>query len=603
MKEEGTLSKNNIDSTNYKKKFYTRTDTINNKKSKILKLNSNKNFSLRETGKNKEKEESYYLYDKQIFEPIYTQIHKNLKDLDEEIKAGKKYILPLKKKQREIFQYKFKKGNSLLDNFTESNSKEKKLAKKSTIKKSLFFKKFSGNINNLHSEVNKKRLIFRNLNLNEVINNKKSDDDRLYIKSYTERNKKNEENQNRFNTDLKINQNISIFPNSPETSSRNIENKFISTNSLINISQINNKTLTNSSLQEKIYRNKTFYVEYDPKWYLKNKLIKTHFEKEVIINPLFQKKIIDDELVLLFDNMKHFQSKFLVNKTLNYDFNKLSKNTKIKINILLEEEIGLFIEISYLLLDHYNMDIQKYISNPIPRITKKEYKKVENEKKEFKINTTTLYESYIFLKVCYDTYKIILINKKDFHININSFEILFQYLDRARYIISKICSELATLYQEPNKDDKKLIEQCMNRIKVNHLKIQTEFQNSNRHIKNNLVYNSKSFSRTRFLKQFNSKYKSKIDCHQKFGLFHSGIDSFNYKGPKKLKLSESQIMNLRINKAFGDKSRNVKLKHFQKFDINSPLVNSLMKYATYKFKSDIISERIKQRFSNSNNNE
>jgi hypothetical protein len=211
-------------------------------------------------------------------------------------------------------------------------------------------------------------------------------------------------------------------------------------------------------LQEKIYRNKTFYVEYDPKWYLKNKLIKTHFEKEVIINPLFQKKIIDDELVLLFDNMKHFQSKFLVNKTLNYDFNKLSKNTKIKINILLEEEIGIFIEISYLLLDHYNMDIQKYISNPIPRITKKEYKKVENEKKEFKINTTTLYESYIFLKVCYDTYKIILINKKDFHININSFEILFQYLDRARYIISKICSELATLYQEPNKDDKKLIE-------------------------------------------------------------------------------------------------------------------------------------------------
>ena len=143
----------------------------------------------------------------------------------------------------------------------------------------------------------------------------------------------------------------------------------------------------------------------------------------------------------------------------------------------------------------------------------------------------------------------------------------------------------------------------MNRIKVNHLKIQNEFKNDNRRNKDIFIYNSKSFSRTRFLKQFISKYKSKIDCHQKFGLFHSGIDSFNYKGPKKLKLSESQIMNLRINKAFGDNSRNLKLKHFKKFDINSPLVNSLMKYATYKFKTDIISERIRQRFSNADNNE
>ena len=602
MKEEETLSKNNIESTNYKEKLYTRADTIRTKKSKIIKLNSIRNFSLREPVKNKEKEENYYLYDKQIFEPIYSQIHQNIKDLDEEIKTGKKYILPFKKKQRQIFQYKFKKGNLLLNNRTENNSKGKQLLKKSTIKKCFFLKTFSGNINNLHSETNKKKVFFRNLDLNDIINNKKSDDERLYIKSYTERNKKNEENKTRFNIDIKINPNISIFPNNPESTSRNLENKFISTNSLLNISQIN-KTLTNSSGQEKIYRNKTYYVEYDPKWYFKNKLIKTHFEKDVIINPLFQKKIIDDELILLFDNMKHFQSKFLVNKTLNKDFNKLSKNSKIKINTLLEEAIGLFLEISYLLLDHYNMDIEKYISNPIPRITKKEYKKVENEKKEFKINTTTIYENYIFLKVCYDTYKIILINKKDFYININSFEILFQYLDRARYAVSKICAELNTLYQEPNKDDKKLIEQCMNRIKVNHLKIQNEFKNDNRRNKDIFIYNSKSFSRTRFLKQFISKYKSKIDCHQKFGLFHSGIDSFNYKGPKKLKLSESQIMNLRINKAFGDNSRNLKLKHFKKFDINSPLVNSLMKYATYKFKTDIISERIRQRFSNADNNE
>ena len=60
---------------------------------------------------------------------------------------------------------------------------------------------------------------------------------------------------------------------------------------------------------------------------------------------------------------------------------------------------------------------------------------------------------------------------------------------------------------------------------------------------------------------------------------------------------------MRINKTFNDKSRNMRLKNIVKFDINSPLVNSLMKYATNKFKSDIISERIRQRFYNDKNND
>jgi hypothetical protein len=377
----------------------------------------------------------------------------------------------------------------------------------------------------------------------------------------------------------------------------------MSTNSLINLSQLN-RTLTNTPKDITISRTKTYYVEYDPKWYIKNKLIKTRFEKDTITNPLLQKKLIDDELVLLFDNMKLFQSKFIVNKTLNRDYEKLLSNkSKTVINILLEETIGLFIEISYLLLSNYSTDIEKYISNPIARKTKQSVKKVDNEKKEFKINITNIYESYIFLKVCYETYKIILNTKKDFYINKNNFEILFQYLDRARFDLSKICSELNILYQEPNQDDKKLIDRCMNRIKKNHIKIFNALKSEDKSNNKNSQFNSKSFSRTKFLKYFNNKYKSKIDCHQKFGLFNSGIDSFNYNGPKKLKLNEQQLVNVKINKAFGGNSRNLKLKHFPKFDINSRLVNNLMKYATNKFKNDIISERIRQRFYELNNEE
>ena len=602
--DEENPSNIDMDEANYNDKLNTKTDTYFNKKSKIVKLNTIKSFSTKkESLKIKDIEGNYNLYDKLIFEPIYSQIHKNMKEYTEEIKTGKQLINSGKKIKREIFQYKYKKGNLLLNNYAKDDSKNKKLYNNLSIKKSFFLKTFNGNINNLYSENNKKRVMFRNLHLNEAINNN-TDNSRLKFKSYTDRNKKNEDDKNSINDEeLDTKLNIPEIKKNSNLLFRNSENKLMSTNSLINLSQLN-RTLTNTPKDITISRTKTYYVEYDPKWYIKNKLIKTRFEKDTITNPLLQKKLIDDELVLLFDNMKLFQSKFIVNKTLNRDYEKLLSNkSKTVINILLEETIGLFIEISYLLLNNYSTDIEKYISNPIARKTKQSVKKVDNEKKEFKINITNIYESYIFLKVCYETYKIILNTKKDFYINKNNFEILFQYLDRARFDLSKICSELNILYQEPNQDDKKLIDRCMNRIKKNHIKIFNALKSEDKSNNKNSQFNSKSFSRTKFLKYFNNKYKSKIDCHQKFGLFNSGIDSFNYNGPKKLKLNEQQLVNVRINKAFGGNSRNLKLKHFPKFDINSRLVNNLMKYATNKFKNDIISERIRQRFYELNNEE
>ena len=602
--DEENPSNIDMDEANYNDKLNTKTDTYFNKKSKIVKLNTIKSFSTKkESLKIKDIEGNYNLYDKLIFEPIYSQIHKNMKEYAEEIKTGKQLINSGKKIKREIFQYKYKKGNLLLNNYAKDDSKNKKLYNNLSIKKSFFLKTFSGNINNLYSENNKKRVMFRNLHLNEAINNN-TDNSRLKFKSYTDRNKKNEDDKNSINDEeLDTKLNIPEIKKNSNLLFRNSENKLMSTNSLINLSQLN-RTLTNTPKDITISRTKTYYVEYDPKWYIKNKLIKTSLEKDTITNTLLQKKLIDDELVLLFDNMKLFQSKFIVNKTLNRDYEKLLSNKSKKvINILLEETIGLFIEISYLLLNNYSTDIEKYISNPIARKTKQSVKKVDNEKKEFKINITNIYESYIFLKVCYETYKIILNTKKDFYINKNNFEILFQYLDRARFDLSKICSELNILYQEPNQDDKKLIDRCMNRIKKNHIKIFNALKSEDKSNNKNSQFNSKSFSRTKFLKYFNNKYKSKIDCHQKFGLFNSGIDSFNYNGPKKLKLNEQQSVNVRINKAFGGNSRNLKLKHFPKFDINSRLVNNLMKYATNKFKNDIISERIRQRFYELNNEE
>ena len=190
------------------------------------------------------------------------------------------------------------------------------------------------------------------------------------------------------------------------------------------------------------------------------------------------------------------------------------------------------------------------------------------------------------MQVCYEAYSIITSNKEEYFISKKNFEILIQFLDRARYIISKICLDLKNMYKEQNKEDKKIIEDCLKKIKnVNRKALINNLRIINNNIMNNIHFKKK-------------KLKSKIDCHLKFGIFNSGIDSFRYKGPKKLKLSEEHLINLRISKAFGANSyRDLKPNtHFVKFDINSSLVNKLMKYATNEFKSKVISERIRQRF-------
>jgi hypothetical protein len=174
----------------------------------------------------------------------------------------------------------------------------------------------------------------------------------------------------------------------------------------------------------------------------------------MITNQLFQKKIIDDELALLFENMKIFQSKYLIDKSLSKYFNKISWYTQKSLNCNLEEAVGLLTEISYLLLSSYENIIKNFISNPIPRITKKKIKNVLDEKKEFPINISTFSETFIFLQVCYDAYNIIS-SKEEFYINPNSFELLNQYLDRARFVVSKICLDLNNMYKEQNKEDKK----------------------------------------------------------------------------------------------------------------------------------------------------
>ena len=636
-------NENNIYSYKKKEKIFTITEpNFYNKKSisKTMKnmgeLSSNtkkvKRYSINIRNElTKKMEKKQKLFEKQIYTPLYTQIHKSLREIENEIKIAQQYVIPdkeiIKRKIRTplynaIFKLKqnINPNNNLLLNNNEKNntnfyfkpekSKSSKIKKKLNNKNNLFIRTFSNDLNN--------KTLFRNRDKNKT---KKTVSFPLNIESYKERfniHHKNdkyddEETKNNIFNDFDYESKSNIL--SPKSTNIPIINKkssallkfeskdLSSKNSALNIYSKNFNSFTqdvktnNEDMNKNInkVRYKTYYVEYQPEWYLKNKFIKNRFDKTMIINPLFQKKIIDDELALLFENMKIFQSQYLIDKNLSKHFNKISWYTQRELNCNLEEAIGLLTEISYLLLNGYDNIIQNFISNPIPRITKKKIKNVFNEKQEFILNISAFSETFVFLKVCYEAYVIISSSKEEFYISSGNFEILHQYLDRARFVVSKICLDLKNMYKEQNKEDKKIIEDCLKKIKnVNRKALINNLKILNNNIKSITDFNIKAHKK----KIKNLQYKSKVDCHQKFGLFNSGINSFRYKGPKKIKLSEEHLTNLRINKAFGSISyREMRPSHhFAKFDINSKLVNQLMKYATNEFKSRIISERIRQRF-------
>ena len=182
--DEDHLSKNNDIPFNINEKLSTQNDFNIKRKSKTIKLNTIKSYSQRkelDKDKNKVKVDNYNLYEKFIFEPIYSQIHQNMQDFEKEIKTGKKLLKPAKKIQKQIFNYIFRAGNLLLEDGEKNSRNDKKILRNNNVKQNIFLKTFNGNLNKFFYENSQKKVLFKNPNLNDIINNKKSEDNCLSI--------------------------------------------------------------------------------------------------------------------------------------------------------------------------------------------------------------------------------------------------------------------------------------------------------------------------------------------------------------------------------------------------------------------------------------
>ena len=497
----------------------TLTETDSNKKEKIRRLTSEKintdNLNIKKLNKEvtinlprvKQPQIMRTVYYKKYFPltTIYAEIDRSKKEIDSYIKEGKKICLSLEKNRNHT-------ESNLLFSPSNFHSKSKTLLTQST-----FFES---------PRLQKKKNIFSN---NDILSDRK--------------NIINLNNSSKKILLKKIENNLN--DNYDEHESRRTS---ISSRAKYQTIEVNKG------------REKSYVVSYIPRWHFKNQLINIKASKEVIESLDFQKNIFSDEILILLDNLSDYKKKFIMDEGLCYYFYNTSLKNQRTLNKLLEETIGLMIEICYLLLNEYSNELDKFIANIQERPNVNDDKFVENENEEFKINIKKFVDCSNFVKVCFDCYENILLYDKECLLKAKQFYKIMQFLQRARLNTGELKYMTENLFNNFNKDDK-IVNKFMNDMK--------EYRNK-------------------------KKFKNIPNTKKKIS---NNYDFYNYKGPVILKetqeLNKIKRLNIALDKDFSQNKQNYHPKHL---NFNSRLVNGLLKYATKNFRAQILSERIIQRF-------
>lgn len=274
---------------------------------------------------------------------IYSEIERAKREIESYMKEGKKVCASIEKKKIENYKNSFHSPQ-----ITQyGKSKRKMFLTQSTFFETPQIKKTRNVFSNDFQSPNTERKSIINVNdIKKIINNKKNENVKNY--NFTTINNNNEEEKNSRKTSISI------------------KDKY-------NTVEVNKG------------RMKSFVVNYIPKWHFKNEYINIKASKEIIKSSDFQKNIFYDEISVLLDNLNIYKKKFIMNEGLCYYFyNATLKNQRI-INKLLEETCGLLIEISYLLLNDYAEDIDKFVANVQEKPNSKDDKYVEMKMKDLKL--------------------------------------------------------------------------------------------------------------------------------------------------------------------------------------------------------------------------
>ena len=329
----------------------------------------------------------------------------------------------------------------------------------------------------------------------------------------------------------------------------NIENKEnkendIKTNIIINMCHIRNFSIS--------------------KQQLKNSFNKAGIESKLWRKTLFLKGIemqmndIFNKIKLILDNIDYFKVNFFNNGNFYLAFDYMENNVKAEFNLTIEELCFLLIETVPKLLRKFYESLDRFLYVKIPNIEDEMEKNPKNEKECLEFNCYFLNSVSLYFLGCFEVLKEIKKRIDYFQFKNNEFLVIDNYLDLARFNISKINS-MAEIYIEKMKKDEKILEKMEMGLGI--------------------------------------RKKKKFVSEDIFERIHKRYTQ-NFKEEMKLERINSTL-NLKNNSYLNDEKRNkfILMRRAQNLNLlNQPVIISLMKYLKDNIKSQIISQKVFERF-------
>ena len=200
------------------------------------------------------------------------------------------------------------------------------------------------------------------------------------------------------------------------------------------VSKINYNTSTISALKN---RRKKFKVDFIKGWEFRNGFnTNSSKDKSFVEDKVYQKNLIANQIEIIIDNTNFFKLKnaYILEKHIKN--NDVNIELLIKLNKIIEETAGLYIEIGHLIINDYesftNFQNKTHQLNP-PEMN--EGAEVFDEKIEFSHNINILNECIKFLTTTYEIY-LVLNNTSEYILPTKKLIILRHFLNRARYNIN-----------------------------------------------------------------------------------------------------------------------------------------------------------------------
>ena len=318
--------------------------------------------------------------------------------------------------------------------------------------------------------------------LDEENDEKEIQNDKINIKSYTDRGLKNKNKKNLTNFNKKLlylteTNNIKSKSLSNKVSSKNsssnknisIKNEYSNINLLFPETNINNLNIPDAikideelsyervkKLEKYFRRKKTYqpriYTDWKTKCGININVGNIRLSSPVQNDIEYQSKAFRDQSKLLEDNILYYKMNITSKQNYIESFKSLSLTSKINYNQALEETIGIILLLPQLILLDFYKFIKKFENINIPKRQNFEEKYVFNELENLYFNNNLLSEVLEFFQNCFEVYLLLINEVEDMTLKPVQFNNVITSFEKARYNICYVINSSENAISNYNKD-------------------------------------------------------------------------------------------------------------------------------------------------------